>query len=183
MITFDKTCKSLRDSGLCPCVLVVAEKIDKLRSFVATYEKTSDKMGKIINPNLCKQLGRKPNQWAKPRRGKNNRSQVPLVSDEDPYDIMVPKPMRYIKHYQNDEPFHVVFTHNYSNAITYTSCTDEFPKWIKMAPYDIVILHEEWYHYPRKDDDGIEKEVIESILLHLHIGWYQFFYGTSRSIL
>ena len=110
-------------------------------------------------------------------------SQVPLVSDEDPYDIMVPKPMRYIKHYQNDEPFHVVFTHTYSNAITYTSCTDEFPKWIKMAPYDIVILHEEWYHYPRKDDDGIEKEVIESILLHLHMGWYQFFYGTSWSIL
>ena len=50
---------------------------------------------------------------------------MPLVSDEDPYDIMVPKPMKYIKHYQNDEPFHVVFTHNYSNAITYTSCTDD----------------------------------------------------------
>ena len=32
------------------------------------------------------------------------------MSEEDPYDVMVPKPTRYIEYYQNDEPFYVVFT-------------------------------------------------------------------------
>ena len=50
-------------------------------------------MGKIISTNLSKQLGGKPNQRTKQRRGKNNVSQVPVVSEEDPYDVMVPKPM------------------------------------------------------------------------------------------
>ncbi|CAH3139809.1 unnamed protein product, partial [Pocillopora meandrina] len=43
-ISCDKTCKSFRDSGgLCPHVLVVAEKIGKLRSFITTYKKASNK--------------------------------------------------------------------------------------------------------------------------------------------
>ena len=50
--------------------------------------------------------------------------------------------MRYIEFYQNDEPFYVVFIHDYSNAITCTGCTNEFPKRIQIAPYDIVLLHE-----------------------------------------
>ncbi|CAH3158854.1 unnamed protein product [Pocillopora meandrina] len=124
-ISCDKNCKSFRDGGgLCPHVLAVAEKIDKLRSFITTYKKASNKMGKIISTNLSKQLGGKPNQRPRQRRGKNNVNQVPVVSEEDPYDVMVPKPMRYIEYYQNDEPFYVVFTHDYSNAITCTGCTN-----------------------------------------------------------
>ena len=150
-ISCDKTCKSFRDSGgLCPHVLVVAEKIGKLRSFITTYKKASNKMGKIISANLSKQLGGKPNQRVKQRRGKNNVSHVPVVSEEDPYDVMVPEPPRYIEYYQNDEPFYVVFTHDYSNAITCTSCTNEFPKRIQIAPYDIVLLHEERYRHLKK---------------------------------
>ena len=114
-------------------VLVVAEKIGKLRIFIATYKKTSNKMGKIISTNLSKQLGGKPNQRAKPRAGKSNVSQVPVVSEEDPYDVMVPEPMRYIEYYQNDEPFYVVFIRDYSNAISCTGCTNEFLKRIQIA--------------------------------------------------
>ena len=67
-ISCDKSCKSFRDSGgLCPHVLVVAKKIEKLRSFIDSYEKSSNKLGKIINANLPKQLGGKPNQQKKPR--------------------------------------------------------------------------------------------------------------------
>ena len=97
-----------------------------------------------------KQLEGKPNQRAKQRRGKNNVSHVPVVSEEDPYDVMVPEPLRYIEYYQNNEPFYVVFTHDYSNAITCTGCTNEFPKRIQIAPYDIVLLHEERYRYLKK---------------------------------
>ena len=69
-ISCDKTCKSFRDSGgLCSQVLVVAEKIGMLESFIATYKKASNKMGKIISENLSKQFGGKPNQQAKQRRG------------------------------------------------------------------------------------------------------------------
>ena len=147
-ISCDKTCKSFRDSGgLCPHVLVVAGKTGRLRSFIATHKKACNKMGKIISANLSKQLEGKPNQRAKQRRGKNNVSHVPVVSEEDPYDVMVPEPLRYIEYYQNDEPFYVVFTHDYSNAITCTGCTNEFPKRIQIAPYDIVLLHEERYRY------------------------------------
>ena len=135
---------------MCPHVLVVAEKIGKLRSFITTYKKASNKMGKIISANLSKQLGGKPNQRVKQRRGKNNVSEVPVVSEEDPYDVMVPKPTRYIEYYQNDEPFYVVFTHDYSNAITCTGCTNEFSKRIQIAPYDIVLLHEERYRHLKK---------------------------------
>ena len=160
-ISCDKTCKSFRDSGgLCPHVLVVAGKTGKLRSFIATHKKACNKMGKIISANLSKQLEGKPNQRAKQRRGKNNVSHVPVVSEEDPYDVMVPEPMRYIEYYQNDEPFYVVFTHDYSNAITCTGCTNEFPKRIQIAPYDIVLLHEERYRYPKKDDNGNVEMVV-----------------------
>ena len=75
---------------------------------------------------------------------------MPVVSEEDPYDVMVPEPMRYIEFYQNDEPFYLVFTHDYSNTITCTGCTNEFPKRIQIAPYDIVLLHEERYRYLKK---------------------------------
>lgn len=79
-ISCDKSCKSFRDSGgLCPHVLVVAEKIGKLGSFIATYKKSANKLGKIISANLSKQLGGKPNQQKKPRRGKNNVSQEPVL--------------------------------------------------------------------------------------------------------
>ena len=150
-ISCDKTCKSFRDSGgLCPHVLVVAGKTGRLRSFIATHKKACNKMGKIISANLSKQLEGKPNQRVKQRRGKNNVSHVPVVSEEDPYDVMVPEPMRYIEYYQNDEPFYVVFTHDYSNAITCTGCTNEFSKRIQIAPYDIVLLHEERYRYLKK---------------------------------
>ena len=79
---------------------------------------------------------------------------------EDPYDIMMPKPMRYIEYYQNDEPFYVVFTHDYSNAITCTGCTNDFPKRIQIAPYDIALLHKEHYPYPKKDNNGNVEMVV-----------------------
>ena len=57
-ISCDKTCKSFRDSGgLCPHVLVVAEKIGKLRSFIATYKKASNKMGKSSAQTSLNSLG------------------------------------------------------------------------------------------------------------------------------
>ena len=60
-ISCDKTCKSFCDSGgLCPHVLVVAGKTGKLRSFIATYKKACNKMGKIISAHLSKQLEGKP---------------------------------------------------------------------------------------------------------------------------
>ena len=93
-----KETKQTNKNDFCPHVLVVAEKIGKLRSFIATYKKACNKMGNIISANLSKQLGGKPNQRAKQRRGKNNVSKVSVVSEEDPYDVMLPKPMRYIEY-------------------------------------------------------------------------------------
>ena len=94
-ISCDKSCKAFRDSGgLCPHVLVVAEKIEKLRSFIDSYKKSSNKLGKIINANLPKQLWGKPNQQKKPRRGKNSVSREPVLLEEDYSDKMAPKPMR-----------------------------------------------------------------------------------------
>ena len=154
-ISCDKSCKAFRDSGgLCPNVLVVAEKIEKLRSFIDSYKKSSNKLGKIINANLPKQLGGKPNQQKKPRRGKNNVSQEPVLLEEEYSDMMAPKPMRYTEYYQNDEPFYVVFIHDYANATKCIGCTNEFSKRVQIAPYDIAILHEERYCYPKKDDQG-----------------------------
>lgn len=93
-IQCDKSCKSFRDGGgFCPHVLVVAEKIEKLRSFMDSYKKSSNKLGNI-NANLPKQLGGKPNQEKKPRRGKYNVSQEPVLLEEDYSDMMAPKPMR-----------------------------------------------------------------------------------------
>ena len=154
-ISCDKSCKSFRDSGgLCPHVLVVAEKIEKLRSFIDSYNKCSNKLGKIINANLPKQLGGKLNQQKKPTRRKNNVNQEPVLLEEDYSDMMAPKPMRYTEYYQNDEPFYVVFIHDYANATKCIGCTNEFPSRVQIAPYDIAILHEERYYYPKKDDQG-----------------------------
>ena len=45
-----------------------------------------------------------------------------------------------------------------------------FPKRIQIAPYDIILLHEERYRYPEKDDNGIEMVVTHKkgreVLLH-----------------
>lgn len=78
---------------MCPHVLVVAEKIEKVRSFIDSYKKSSNKLGNI-NATLPKQLGGKPNQEKKPRRGKNNVSQEPDLLEEDYCNMMAPKPMR-----------------------------------------------------------------------------------------
>ena len=45
---------------------------------------------------------------------------------------------RYIQRYQNDEPFYGVCPYSYSNAVTCTGCTNEFPKTIQITPHDIV---------------------------------------------
>ena len=154
-ISCDKSCKSFRDSGgLCPHLLVVAEETGQLKSFIASYTKSANKLGKIINANLPKQLGGKPNQQKKPRRGKNNVSQQPVLLEEDTSDVMVPKPTRYTEYYQNDEPFYVVFTKDYKNATKCIGCTNEFPKRVQISLYDIALLHEERYCYPKKDDQG-----------------------------
>lgn len=69
-IQCDKSCKSFRDGGgFCPHVLVVAEKIEKLRSLMDSYKKSSNKLGNI-NANLPKQLGGKPNQEKKTKKRK-----------------------------------------------------------------------------------------------------------------
>ena len=104
-----------------------------------SYKKSSNKLGNI-NANLPKQLGGKPNQEKKPRRGKNNVSQEPVLLEEDYSDMMAPKPMRWTEYYQNDEPFYVVFIHHYANATTCIGCTNEFPKRVQIAPYNIAIL-------------------------------------------
>lgn len=58
-----------------------------------SYKKSSNKLSNI-SANLPKQLEGKPNQEKKPRRGKNNVSQEPVLLEEDYSDMMAPKPMR-----------------------------------------------------------------------------------------
>ncbi|CAH3163426.1 unnamed protein product [Porites lobata] len=70
-----------------------------------SYKKSSNKLGNI-SANLPKQLGGKPNQEKKPRRGKNNVSQEPVLLEEDYSDMMAPKPMstvQYTKNYSHNK--------------------------------------------------------------------------------
>lgn len=150
-----KNCKSFRDTGgLCPHVLVVAEKQGTLQVFIDSYKKSSNKLGKMIKANLPKQLGGKPQQQKKPRRGGNNISQEPIQLEIDTSDLISPKPARYTEYYQNDEPFQVVFIQDHKNAVKCVGCSNDFPKKMPIAPYDIALAHEERYCYPKTDDRG-----------------------------
>ena len=148
-------CKSYRDTGgLCPHVLVVAEKRGKLQSFIYFYKKSNNRLGKMIKANFPKQLGGRPHQRKKSRRGSNNIRQVSIQSEVDTSDVMAPKPIRYTEYYQNDEPFFVVFIQEFKNAKKCIGCTNEFPRRMPVAPYDITLFHEERYCYPKRDDKG-----------------------------
>ena len=144
-----KNCKSFRDTGgICPHILAVAENNGTLTSSIASYKASSNRLGKIIKANLPKQLGGKPQQCKKPRRGSSNISQVPIQTVVDTSDLMAPKPARYTEYYQNDEPFYIVFIKDYKNAKNCIGCNNDFPKRMPIAPYDIALLHEERYCYP-----------------------------------
>ena len=143
-------------AGLCPHILVVADKFGKLAAFLANYNGKSNKAGRVVHANIPKRAGEKAREKKK-RRGANNIQERPVVIEEERVDrdVDFPKPMMFSEIWHNNNPFEVMFTKSDVRARKCESCKVDFPKGaVICVPYDIAIRHQERYYYPKKDSSG-----------------------------
>ena len=108
----------------------------------------NDIESRVAFRNLPKGAGAKQHQ-KKPRRGRNNIEQHPLVAEVDANAVTDLD--------LDDEPFHNVFVNDYMQAKTWMHCKVDFCRNLPIAPWDICIMHQEWYMYPVKDPQNPRK--------------------------
>lgn len=146
-------CNTFKVNGLlCQHVVVVGEKQGDLHEYLRKIERKESKAVEVMCQNLPNQRGQKPG--AKPRRGKNNAQQSPIIEVVDKMAVDTPKPSRFTEYYHNDEPFEIVFIKDFKKAKQCESCGNAIPKRFLTRPFDIIFLHKERYQYPVKDDQG-----------------------------
>ena len=160
-ITCSGCSTSTATGGICQHSVAVAETSGALRNHIEEYKKQHDLESRVAFRNVPRGAGSKQNQ-KKPRRGRNNVQQQPIVAEMDPNavvdpDLDCPKPSRFTQYYHNDEPFQVVFVNDYKNAKACEQCKVNFSRILPIAPWDICIMHKERYSYPVKDPENPAK--------------------------
>ena len=98
---------------------------------------------------INKNAGQKPGRQK--RRGKNNIQMLPIAEEADLDELELPKPTQYEKFYQNNNPFILVFLDDVPKGKRCIGCSNEFPRAPCMAPFDMVLKHEERFLYPNSD--------------------------------
>lgn len=150
-------CATFRSTaGLCPHVLVVAEKKGELPAFLARYNGKVNKSGKVVHDHIPKRAGGKV-RGKKKRRGANNVQLRPIAREEERLDsdLDYPKPQIFTEIWHNNQHFKVVFTKSDPKAKKCESCKIEFPKGeLVCIPFDIAVRHQERYYYPQRDSKG-----------------------------
>ena len=162
---FSCMCENFFDTGgLCPHLLVVADKEDRLRELLIRYSNDECKISKMIDGN---KPSKKKAKNIKPRKGANNTKKEPLLqllhinnskaNIHDP-EIDTPKPVAYTKFFHNSNKFLVRLTTDnkcMKNIKQCISCNNEFVRENpKIGEGDLVISHQERYEYPLKDSSG-----------------------------
>ena len=151
-----------KSDGLCPHVVVVAEKEVLLEIFISGYIETGGNINKVLN-NTLENAGDKPKQ-NKTRRSRNNISKSPIIfvqgqPEPTAFDLEIDLPKRklFTEYYQNNEKFDILFLNNpeCDRGRSCISCKLAFPKNNPVVPDgQLVIMHKERYKKPINDSAG-----------------------------
>lgn len=160
-ITCSGCSTSAATGGICQPSVAVVETRGTLRKHIEDYKKRNNTEARLAFQIVPRGAGSKQHQ-KKPRRGRNNVQQQPVVAEIDPNavvdpDLDRPKASRFTQYYHNDEPFQVVFINDYKNAKTCEQCKVNFSRILPIAPWDICIMHKERYTYPVNDPENSAK--------------------------
>jgi hypothetical protein len=131
----------------CRHTIAVSDENGQLSEHIADInQKASAETLDLVLQNSCTNSGEKGTR----RKGKNNTTFKAVVNTTP----LLPEAMKFTQAYHNNDPFQISFIDRYPGCKSCASCAIDFPKAVSIAPHDILIVHQERFKYPKKDDRG-----------------------------
>jgi hypothetical protein len=163
-------CNMYKATNICSHSTAVAEKLGCLREFI-TWVRTRGKtpnVSTLLRSSIPKAAGKKPGQKYSRKRPASipvmqTVPRIPATAESSPSQQQSHdqnggcEPLRrpqFTEAWHNENPFFIQFITKKSKRCE--SCRVNFPQMdvIKVAPYDIVIVHNERYMYPTPNECG-----------------------------
>lgn len=146
-------CDMYRATNICSHSVAVAEMngwLEKFLVWLKTKGKEPD-LSSFLRTSLPKGAGKKPGQ-----KKQNTRiPKIPIQQTVERTSARLSSSLDFagFTHvWQNNHPFFFVFVTKQSKKCE--SCLLEFPQVVKIAPFDLALVHRERYMYPTTDEEG-----------------------------